>query len=131
MISMAAFSQYDTYGATATMFCKANPKTGLHERIDTLTQDTERKIYLAKDKSEFKIAFPTDGIEIEYKIYKKAKALGLDGKIEYSAYSGSDDEGYPLCLMISADEKKAILYYYYTEEIGGFSKSEKLDIKKE
>ena len=103
-----------------------------HMPFDTAVPDPTRTILIEKDSSEFTVGFPEDGstVYIRYSVKKKQIFQDKAEGVEYRCYTGYDDGGYPLMLLISKDETKGMMYYYYTNAIESFSKSEKMSIKK-
>ena len=133
-ISLAFLSgtAQELYRARTESFRKSVGRSE-HAPFDTATKETARTILLAKDAKEFTIGFPEDGetIYIRYEVSKKESIKDKSDGVEYRSYTGYDEAGYPMVLYISKDETKGMLYYYYTNGTGAFSKSEKMRIKKE
>ena len=127
---MQLISYAQSYKASVKEFKRYSVKSSIYEKIDTTVLDRSRLIEIEEGGYVFSIGFPVDGqiIHISYKVSKRSVA-NYD-KRKWICYLGGDSDGFPLVLYISDDGRNAMLYYFYTNSIRNFSKSEYMDINK-
>ena len=65
---------------------------------------------------------------INYKVSKTDVITHNSDKKQYRYYLGYDEDGFPLVLYVSLDNKNAMFYYFYTVALNSFSKSERMEL---